>query len=143
MYADIKMNDRYIKWMFYTVVVGLIPIIVRLFVCLITNSNSMNLLVPSDIIVFGLVLHISTLNEIEHFENEDNWKTKQIGVSIIFMILYSILMASALFSEIQPALIDMTVLLYCSVSMAIVSLLLTSSVFDRGRVLANGKETST
>lgn len=143
MYADIKMNDRYIKWMFYTVVVGLIPIIVRLFVCLITNNNSMNLLVPSDIIVFGLVLHISTLNEIEHFENEDNWKTKQIGVSIIFMILYSILMASALFSEIQPTLIDMTVLLYCSVSMAMVSLLLTSSVFDRGRVLANGKETST
>lgn len=136
------MKDRYVKWLIYTVIVGLIPIMVRLLVCAITNSDSLSSLVPSDVIVFGLVLHISILNEIEHVFDSDGWKTKQVGISIVFMVMYSILMAALLFSEVHPAIIDMEALLNSSVAMAIISFVLTSSVFYRGQTLPSARRAS-
>jgi len=63
------MTDKKTKWLIYTVLVGLIPILSRLLVWLVTNTGTVNILSPSDFVIFGLVLHISNINEIEHFSN--------------------------------------------------------------------------
>ncbi|AFJ43528.1 hypothetical protein [Francisella orientalis] len=70
------MGNKKIKWLIYTVLVGLIPILSRLIVWLVTKKGSVSLFSPSDFVAFGLVLHISNINEIEHFSGiQKEWKT--------------------------------------------------------------------
>lgn len=85
------MGSKKIKWLIYTVLVGLIPILSRLIVWVVTKEGSVDLLSPSDFVAFGLVLHISNINEIEHFSGvEREWKTSQNGISIAFIAFYSV-----------------------------------------------------
>lgn len=93
------MTNNKTKWLAYTVLVGLIPIISRVFVWITANSESMQLLAAPDFVAFGLVLHISNINELEHISSEQNkgWKTIQNGISLTFVALYSVLYAVLLF----------------------------------------------
>lgn len=127
------MTNNKTKWLAYTVLVGLIPIISRLFVWLTAKSESMQPLAATDFVAFGLVLHISNINELEHVLSEQNkdWKTIQNGVSLIFVALYSVLYAVLLIGEKNPSLIDMKSMLICVTSLALVSLLLSLSIFHR------------
>ena len=79
------------KWLIYTVVIGLLPVLIRTFIYLIRidveAGYSINVV---DIVTFGLVLHISNINELEDKENVDkNWKTKNIGLSVLLLIIFS------------------------------------------------------
>jgi hypothetical protein len=127
------MTNNKTKWLAYTVLVGLIPIISRLFVWITAKSESMQLLAAPDFVAFGLVLHISNINELEHVSSErnKNWKTIQNGVSLTFVALYSVLYAVLLIGEKTPNLIDMKAMLICVISLAVVSLLLSLSIFHR------------
>lgn len=127
------MPNNKIKWLAYTVLVGLIPIISRLFVWLTAKAESMQLLAATDFVAFGLVLHISNINELEHISSEQNkdWKTIQNGVSLTFVALYSVLYAVLLIGEKNPSLIDLRAMLICVISLAVVSLLLSLSIFHR------------
>ena len=88
------MSNKKVKWLIYTVLVGLIPILIRLFIYFVINNNSIDLLSASDFISLGLVIHISIINEIEHFEYSDtSWKTITNGMSIVFITIYSVLFA--------------------------------------------------
>lgn len=132
------MNDRKIKWLIYTVLVGLIPILSRFGAWLVTKNNSMiDFFSASDFIAFGLVLHISIINEVEHINFTDKtWKTIQNGVSILFIAFYSVLFTFSLFSA-SGNIIDINAINKCSVMLAIVSFLISYSVFDRITKLDN------
>ncbi|MCL6272236.1 hypothetical protein M3P05_20145, partial [Sansalvadorimonas sp. 2012CJ34-2] len=124
-----SMESKKIKWLIYTVVVGLIPILSRLLVWGVTKGNVVEIFVPSDFISFGLVLHISNINEIEHFDNIDrNWKTVQNGTSICFIAFYSILYSLTLFGD---KFIDQSAIKFCTIGLAIISFSLSYSVYDR------------
>ena len=75
------------KWLIYTVLVGLIPFMARSFVYLSLKDKDVYLLFhEADFVVFGLVLHITNINELEHYESDEKpWKTIQNGISIIFI----------------------------------------------------------
>lgn len=120
------------KWLAYTVLVGLIPILTRILVWITTKSGTVNVVMASDFIAFGLVLHISIINELEHLSATDRgWKTIQNGSSVIFIALYSALYSLILVGEKNQALIDNAVMLNSAASLSFVSLVLSLTVFHR------------
>ena len=127
------MGDRKIKWLMYTVLVGLLPILSRLMVWAVTKEGTVNLWSPSDFVAFGLVLHISNINEIEHFSGlGKNWKTIQNGISIVFIVVYSVLFALTLIGErIGESLININAITLCTMVLSVVSFLISYSVYDR------------
>lgn len=131
------MENKKVKWLIYTVLVGLIPILSRLLVWGVTESGVVSVITASDFIAFGLILHISNINEIEHLsEDELSWKTIQNGISIAFIAFYSVLFAIIMVSEGIPSFIDIDVIQKCTVGLAFISLMISFSVFHRISVLA-------
>ncbi|MFO1250723.1 MAG: hypothetical protein U1E77_06155 [Inhella sp.] len=120
------------KWLAYTVLVGLIPILSRLLVWLIASDDVVPAISATDFVAFGLVLHISNINELEHVSSQSKpWKTVQNGISVIFIALYSVIFAVLLLAERNPKLVNTTSLLICVVILAATSTLLSLSVFHR------------
>jgi len=125
------------KWLFYTVLVGAVPIVVRLLACFFIKSGHIDLFIASDLIYFGLILHVSNLNEVEHAANiEKNWKTTQNGESVVFIIFYSSMYAFSLL----PEMFSLTKITVCALIAAVVSLWLSYSVFDKLSKTSNEKE---
>ena len=131
-----SMTDRKIKWLMYTVLVGLIPVLCRLLIWVISQDRNIDLLNATDFVVFGLILHISNINAIEQFDDsQEAWKTAQNGTSILFIVLYSVLFASSLLDQANPGLVDTMYVTYISISLSIVSFLLCFSVYFRSAQL--------
>ena len=87
---------------------------------------------PADFVAFGLVLHISNINELEHVSAQNkSWKTVQNGVSVIFIALYSVLFAVLLLAEKNPKLVNANSLLICVAMLAVTSFLLSLSILHR------------
>lgn len=125
------MNQKKAKWIIYTVIVGLIPIFSRLFAWFLTNNDIVNIFSASDFVTFGLILHISNINEIENMQDLDPvWRTIQNGVSIVFICFYSVLYAFNLISE-GSLIVKATVLTGCSALLSLVSFFLSYTVYDR------------
>ncbi len=123
------MENKKTKWLTYTVLVGLIPVVARFFIWFVTKEGSVDLLSASDFIAFGLVLHISNINEIEHYSaKKEQWKTLQIGCSILFIAFYSVLFAVNLIGEI---IVDVEAITKCAIGLSIVSFLISYSVYDK------------
>ncbi|NMW21742.1 MAG: hypothetical protein HKK67_08950 [Chlorobiaceae bacterium] len=123
------MTDKKTKWLIYTVLVGLLPGLCRVLAWIVTNSGIVNILSPSDFVAFGLVLHISNINEVEHLGDEErDWKTVQNGISITFITFYSVLYTLTL---VPDKVVDIMKMTYCSGVLAIVSFLISYSVYDR------------
>ncbi len=126
------MENKKIKWLIYTVLVGLIPIISRVLVWGVTQTGTVSILATSDFIAFGLILHISNINEIEHLSDDDkSWKTTQNGTSILFIALYSVLFSLVMLSEGIPNFIDVKVIKICAIVLAVISFSISFSVFHR------------
>jgi len=137
------MENKKTKWLIYTVLVGLIPILSRIFVWSVTESGVVSLIMASDFIAFGLILHISNINEIEHLtDDEKSWKTVQNGVSIAFIAFYSVLFALIMISEGIPSFIDIEAIKNCAVGLAVISFLISFSVFHRISKIAANEETA-
>jgi hypothetical protein len=126
------MENKKIKWLIYTVLVGLIPILARLMVWGVTQTGIVSILATSDFIAFGLILHISNINEIEHITDDNkSWKTAQNGTSILFIALYSILFSLVMLGEGIPTLINSRPIMICTIFLATVSFMISFSVFHR------------
>jgi hypothetical protein len=137
------MENKKTKWLIYTVLVGLIPILSRIFVWSVTESGVVSLIMASDFIAFGLILHISNINEIEHLaDDEKSWKTVQNGVSIAFIAFYSVLFALIMISEGIPSFIDIEAIKNCTVGLAVISFLISFSVFHRISKISANEETT-
>ena len=126
------------KWLAYTFLVGLIPALTRLLAWTTTTSGAVNVLAASDFVAFGLVLHVSVINELEHLSaKEREWKTIQNGTSLIFIAIYSALYALTIIGEKNIGLIDANVMLRSSITLSIVSTFLCLSAFHRLSKLAS------
>ncbi len=126
------MSNVKIKWLIYTVLVGLIPVFLRLLIWTVLQNRTMDFLNAADFVAFGLVLHISNINQIEHFNNlEKAWKTIQNGLSIAFISFYSVLFACSLLGQSNPGLINVRSITYFSIGLSFVSFLISFIVYDR------------
>jgi len=125
------------KWLAYTFLVGLIPVLTRTLAWTTTTSGAVNALAAPDFVAFGLVLHVSVINELEHLSaKERDWKTVQNGISLIFIAVYSALYALTIIGEKNIGLIDSNVMLLSSITLATVSTLLCLTAFHRLSKLA-------
>lgn len=121
------MHPKKIKWLIYTVLVGLIPTICRVFMHFVIKDNSINVFSASDFVAFGLVLHISNINELEHLTSaRPAWKTAHNGVSVLFIAVYNVLFAASLLGEKN---VNSDILLYSSVALSVVSLLISYAIY--------------
>jgi len=114
------------KWLTYTFFVGLIPVFTRLLAWAITHAGAVSPLAASDFVYFGLVLHISIINELEYLLSAElAWKTTQNGLSLIFITLYGALYAMAILGERNVGLVDAVVALKISIIFAVASISLS------------------
>ena len=126
------MTNRKTKWLMYTVLIGLIPVASRILVWIVSKSRPMDLFNSADFMMFGLILHISTINEIEHLsDRQGSWKTIQNGTSIAFIVMYAVLFASHILGQSYPDIIDAKYVLYVTIPLCCISAFLGWSVHDR------------
>lgn len=121
-----------IKWLIYTVLVGLIPILSRLLVWQTMTNYSVDAFCATDFVAFGLVLHISNINEIGYIQSIDKtWKTLQSGASIIFVVFYGVLFALALVAEKNSSIFNVVTINRIIFVLSGLSFLISYSVYDR------------
>lgn len=117
------------KWLAYTVLVGLTPIFSRFLIWLVTKEGSIEPFSPQDFIAFGLVLHISNINEMEHIISEEgSWKTTQNAISAFFIAIHGVLYCLTL---IGGDAIDQQSIMFCVAFIALTSLSISYSLFNR------------
>jgi hypothetical protein len=128
------------KWLIYTVIIGLIPFLIRSFICLFDNTSTVSYwLNETDFIIFGLVLNLSNINELEDKKFEDQlWKTKNIGLSVVQIIIFSAIFAIVTYSDFKanPDLNYRTVKA-CSIFLAFTSFIFSYSIFNRINTIRN------
>lgn len=79
------------KWLLYTVLIGLVPFLVRFLIFLVIKDiGAKYILNEIDMIAFGLVLNVSNITELEGNTNMDSRsKTINIGVSVFLVIFFT------------------------------------------------------
>ncbi|MDP9973265.1 hypothetical protein J2W39_004512 [Variovorax paradoxus] len=118
---------RVVKWWVYTVIIGLLPALMRFAVWLLTDFGVQALSV-SDVIAFGLVLHISMINEAEDVDwLSRKWRTINHGASVAAIAVYCVFFAVGVIGE-KSSSVTQSNLLYCSLTLAGISLLLSAVV---------------
>lgn len=125
------MQNKQVKWLIYTVFVGLIPVLLRILISNIAKTDDISILVPTDVISFGFVLHISIINEIEHINGDDPWKTVINGISILFLTLYGSFSGVLILANENNTLIDIRATLILVSFLASISLIISFAVFFR------------
>lgn len=116
-----------IKWYVYTVAIGLLPMLMR-FVAYSVTTVGIQPLSVSDVICFGLVLHVSMISQAEDVEGVNPlWHTVNHGVSVTAVAIYSVLYAISVIGEKVNA-IDQKLMLYGSLILAATSLIIGSVV---------------
>ena len=120
------------RWLLFTVLFGLIPILLRLLVsALISGEEHVAALAPADFIAFGIVLQVSIFNEMKYHDlNDVLWKQLISGFSTLLLLVYGTLYVMALLSEVIHS-INLTAILCTSTTLSMISFLLCLAVYDR------------
>lgn len=95
---------KVIKWFAATTAVGLIPMLIRGFVYLILNEEyTVQPVLVSDVIVWGLILNISIFNERHgHFRYTLSLSDISSMVSVILIALFSGMFFLTITNEVMP-----------------------------------------
>jgi hypothetical protein len=124
-------NQNKITWLVYTVLLGMVPIFIRILVACLLKSGTVDFFSPSDFISLGMVMQISLLTEIRYHEASDAWWKKIIvGVSVLAIVLYPAMFAFTLLSEVIKD-INVTAILIVSIIMSVISFGLCWTLLDR------------
>lgn len=131
---------RIIRWLIYTVIVGALPILVRLLVYLISNHlpNAV-CLSPIDIVFFGLTLNISNINEVSSLKAQkikkgevdviSNYKDTFSGVSTFLIVLLAIPLGALYMGELtDKRIINQTTAFIGAIALGFLSLVFSSIV---------------
>jgi|WetSurMetagenome_2_1015567.scaffolds.fasta_scaffold00003_17 hypothetical protein len=121
------------KWIYYTVGVGLLPVVLRLLAVLFCKEiNEFVILNSPDIIFFGLVLCISNINEVEFIQKRNDnkrWITRTNGLSTLFIVFFTFLFALILVNEIQSNFFNTTTIKIAAIILSTTFFIFTLSVY--------------
>jgi hypothetical protein len=119
------------KWLIYTVLIGLLPFIIRILLYLVIKDRSLDFLMnESDFIILGLVLNLTNLNELEN-QSKGQWKSVMIGSSAVQIAIYAGILALSYVTELNNQLIEESTLFWCALVLSLGSFLLSFSIYDR------------
>lgn len=122
------------KWLIYTVIIGLLPFLIRTIIFLFDNTSTYDFWInPYDFIGFGLVLNLTNINELEDRDVIDKlWKTKKIGVSVILIFIFAAIFAILTYSDFKSNThLNILNVKICSFTLAVISFLFSYSIFNR------------
>ena len=132
------MLDRNVKWICYTVLIGLVPVLSRALVWVVASDRRSSILNPTDLILFGLILHISNINEIEHFASDHrSWKSIYNALSILFIVMYAVLFTCVVFDEFGLVSVHYPVVRNIAVSLSAMSFVLSLTIYYRSAKLGS------
>ena len=93
-----------LKWIAYTLLIGVIPVVARFLIWFAFPNLQGAAFNPSDAILFGLFLHVSTVIEIANLgTGHDRWKSPITAVCLLGIAVYAILFACRVFAEFSMA----------------------------------------
>lgn len=120
-----------LQWFIYTVAIGLVPMMMRAVAWGLTKVN-IDAVVVADFIAFGLVLHVSMINQLERSHSDDEqWKRLINGSSILFIVFYAAMYVIALIAEKRADLVDMSLVSLFTYVCAALSLAIGAAVAYR------------
>ncbi|QQC82820.1 hypothetical protein I9054_011255 [Acinetobacter bereziniae] len=101
MFTGLINNPKALKWLFYTVFIAFLPILIRLIIWLFGNFPNFAVYSISDIYLFSLIVHLSVLHELRHITDIEllQWSEKFITLSEVFMIITMIFILCAFLNE--------------------------------------------
>lgn len=124
------------KWLIYTVVIGLVPFLIRTLIVLFSKDGTIDYwLNETDFIIFGLVLNLTNINELEdkEFSEDDKlWKTINIGLSVVFITLFAAIFMFITYADFKsdPDINTFTIKT-SSILLSVVSFLFSYSIYNR------------
>lgn len=126
------------KWLIYTVLIGLMPFFIRVFIVLFDKRGTFGYLFNEiDFISFGLILNLSVINELEDKIVADKvWKSRVIGYSIFSILILSAILAIVTYSDFNMNKdLNRNSIKICAIFLALVNFLLNYSVYNKLNVL--------
>ncbi|VUS78380.1 hypothetical protein [Klebsiella huaxiensis] len=125
------MSDTKIKWILYTMVIALIPFIVRSLLNLSINTPVTILTIP-DLVAYSLVMQVSTIGAAEtlHIRHK-KFKTICYGSSIVLLIISGLYYALSLLSEKYPAMMNINSCTYVLLFICLVSTIFSYATQDK------------
>ena len=125
------LSDRKWTWLLYTVLFGMVPILIRILIASVMNDGAVTLLSPSDFISLGIVLQVSLLNEVRYHDALDvSWRHRIVGLSTFIILFYAALYAVVLLAE-SVRQINISSVLNISIALSAGSFGLCWVVYDR------------
>ena len=122
------------KWLIYTVIIGMIPFLVRTFIYIFSKSSTWEFWInEGDIIAFGLALNLTNLNELEDQAHVDKeWKAWKIGLSVVQILIYTSIFAVVNYSDLRNDKdLNRSLLKICSLILAFGTFLFSYSIYNR------------
>ena len=120
------------KWLIFTVLLGVVPILARLVVSLVVTAPGAPRYDAGDLIAFGLLLVVTDINYLEHQQNVDpTWKTTRIGFALVLALLLAVLFTAMCFNNATPNVVDGLKLEFGAVGVLIVSAVFSVDVVLR------------
>lgn len=120
-----------IQWLIYTVAIGLVPMLMRLAAWLFT-SVGVDAFVAADFIAFGLVLHVSMINQVEDAPAQDKiWKRVINGGSVMCIVFYAAMYVIVLIAEKKPELANLNYVDIFTKTSSVISFLMGCAVAQR------------
>lgn len=124
---EVSIEVKFRRWLYYTVIVGALPLLVRLFTILIISPKD-NFIDSIDVIFLALTLNLTNINELNSLKNEVNTKLAYAEDSSwwsIFIIVFLSLSLGLKYvgSSIGSTVVNEKSLLWISISFCVISLI--------------------
>ena len=131
-----------VKWFVYTVLLAMTPILMRLLIAaLVTSETQFRWLSESDVATFGLILMITNISALETATNvEANWKTKSIGFSLLFIVIFAALFAITCFQELQESVFERNKVLGANLALSLCSVAYSYAIWNQIAVAQTSEE---
>ena len=131
-----------IKWIVYTVLLAMTPILMRLLIAvLVTSETQFHWLSESDIATFGLILMITNISALETATNvEADWKTKSMGFSLLLIVIFAVLFAITCFQELQQGVFERNYVLAANLILSLGSVAYSYAIWNRIAVAPTSEE---
>ena len=134
--------NRYMKksrWLYYTVGVAALPIVVRIIVFILMAHKDWSVLVNAvDFVFFGLTLNLSNMNELNSMRLKgrkkvisDNEREKLSGWSIYAIVVLCIILGFLYVPYEGQTMFNPIAILIASISLAIASFFLSFKVINK------------
>ena len=127
-----KIQIEYRRWIYSTVIVGALPLIVRLLInCLLTvKTDRFN---PIDFVFLGLTLSLTNINELNSLKKDENtqlsYKEDSVWVSIFTILFLTFILGVQYVGEsMEKSIVSSTAVISLSVIFAVISLIHSGTI---------------